>query len=234
MVKGSQDSVATAQQAFQLLLRDYVGPALREDGFKGPGGRYRKQVDDRQVLIGFGKSKWSDRNHVDYAIGVRVFHEPTVETFNRANLEAERLGREMEDAPSGNWSAGIPGPISNYSVDNFFFPEVFFNIRCANPADHWITLRPSDAVAEHAAAIVRDMRECTFPEVDAQLLVPLTSPTPPSQRPVRSEQSERQRLARWHEGNEELVRRLQEAGISTEPTVDFSHIQIFRSRGDRP
>ena len=89
----------TAQQAYRVLLRDHVGPELRSRGFKGPSGRYEKIVGDYRVRIGFQKSKWSDRAHVDYRLNLSVTHPPTQARFNEANQEANAIEKVKTHPP---------------------------------------------------------------------------------------------------------------------------------------
>jgi hypothetical protein len=179
----------TAQQAYRVLLRDHVGPELRSRGFKGPSGRYEKVVGDYRVRIGFQKSKWSDRAHVDYRLNLGVTHPPSQARFNEANQEAKAIGKEWEYAPAGSWYAAFPGPnvaMSGRILD----PESFARMESAPPEHHWITLRPTDDIADHAARLMRDIDNCVSPEIERQLLAPLEKPTPPQDRPDRPSRDE--------------------------------------------
>jgi hypothetical protein len=158
----------TAQDAYRVLLRNHVGPALRREGYKGSAGRYQWKSGDYVVAIGFQKNKWSDREHVDYRLNLRVAHPDTAEMFNAANAVAMASDREWQDAPTGHWLAAFPGPMMPMS-GQFLNPELFFAMRSCDPRDAWITLRPSDDVSSHAGLLLGDLARCVFPEIEAQL-----------------------------------------------------------------
>lgn len=128
----ASDESVTAQEVYRVLLRDHVGPFLRGEGYKGPAGQYQKQVDDYLVSIGFQKSIWSDRDHVDYRMNLRVIHPATAEMFDAANAAALEIERERQTAPTGNWAAALPGPMMPL-LGRFLNPEAFFALRSADP-----------------------------------------------------------------------------------------------------
>lgn len=65
-------AVATAQDSFKAMLREEIGPALRELGFKGSGQRFELPSDRYWALIGFQRSAWSDSAEVRFTINVTV------------------------------------------------------------------------------------------------------------------------------------------------------------------
>jgi len=203
----------TAQQAFRVLLRDYVGPVLRRQGYKGSAGHFHKEVGDYVVLIGFQKSKWSDREHVDYRLNLRVVNPAIVEKFKTANTAANAFDREWQDAPAGNWLASFPGAMLPL-LGRFLLPEIFFAMGCCNPRDAWVTLRASDPVPLHAEALLDDIVRCVFPEIEAQIHAKLEDPDPPESRPLRSEDGYRRKSEMNYEST---LERLRAVGIPTEP-----------------
>ncbi len=155
----------TAQEAYKRLLRDHVGPHLRREGYKGSGGNYHRESGDYLVSIQFQKSKWSSKDRVDYRINISVRHPETVMAFDKANTEALKRNREWEQAPGGDWHSGFPGSEGDHRV--------------------WVSLRPSDDLASHAAMLLDDLRTHVFAEIERQIGLPLSSPTPPTERPLR-------------------------------------------------
>jgi len=212
----------TAQKAFQVLLRDHVGPALRREGYKGPAGRYRKEVADYVVTIGFQKSKWSDHKHVDYRLNLRVVNPLTAERFDAANRAARALDREWQDAPAGNWIASFPGAMLPL-LGRFLTPETFFATRLFDPRDDWITLQATAPLPEHAESLLDDIARCVFPEIDAQIRAETGDPDSPEHRPLNSDDVRvRARTAEY----ESTLARLRAVGIPTEPKE--TGIQINR------
>jgi Domain of unknown function (DUF4304) len=202
----------TAQEVYRVLLRDHVGPALRGIGYKGSAGHFHKKVDDYVVAIGFQKNKWSDCEHVDYRINLRVVHPATAEKFDAANTAAREIDREWQYAPAGNWFATFPGPMMPMS-GRFLKPEAFFGMRSCDPLEAWITLHPNDDLSSHADLLMDDLRLCVFPEIEAQLQVGLEEPEPVAGRPQRGDDAwaDKRRLE-----YKSTLKRLQTAGIPTE------------------
>ncbi|HLN16081.1 MAG TPA: DUF4304 domain-containing protein [Acidimicrobiales bacterium] len=179
MTVGDGDGVVTdvtAQQAYRALLRDFVGPWLRRRGYKGSSGHYGRSVGDYQVAIGFQKSKWSTKERVDYRLNLFVQHPETAHLYNQANLEARDLGREWEAAPAGSWFSTFPGNLGP-------------------GGHHWVSLRPGDDLSSHADQLLADLDRIVFPEIERQLELPLSTPTPPSERAMMPSREERNRSA---------------------------------------
>jgi Domain of unknown function (DUF4304) len=51
----------TAQEAFTMMVKEQIAPALRELGFKGSGQRFTLPDDEHWALIGLQKFTWSNR-----------------------------------------------------------------------------------------------------------------------------------------------------------------------------
>ena len=221
VVNESQEGM-TAQETFRTLLRDYVGPMLRRGGYKGSAPNYRKEVGGSVIAIGFEKSKWSDREHVDYRLSLRVANPAIVEKFKAANEAARASDRDWQVAPAGNWLATFPGAMLPL-LGRFLLPETFFAMRCCDARDAWVTLRAIDPVGPHAEMLLDDIVRCVFPEIDAQLRAALQDPEPPESRPLRSEDVYRGKREMEYEST---LERFRAVGIPTEPRD--TRIQIFR------
>jgi hypothetical protein len=196
---------------------------LRLEGYKGSAGHYHKEVGDYVVTIGFQKSKWSDREHIDYRLNLRVANPSTVEMFNAANTAALALDREWQDAPAGNWLAAFPGAMIPLS-GRFLMPEAFFKMRCCDPLDAWVTLHAADPLPPHAETLRDDIVRCVFPEIEAQIGATLQDPDPPENRPLRSDDSGvRKRKMEY----ESTLKRLRAVGIPTETRDTGVQIGIF-------
>jgi hypothetical protein len=211
-----------AQEAYRVLLRDHVGPAFRSQSYKGSAGRHQKEVGDYFVTVAFQESKWSDRDHVDYRLKLRVTNAVIIEKFEVANAAARELDRERQDAPMGNWLAAFPGPMLPL-LGRFFKPETFFAMRSCDPRDSWITLRATDDLALHAEALLDDINRCVLPELDAQLQAKREEPDRPEQRPLCSEETYGQKRRLYYQAT---LDRLRAAGIPTEPRDTGIHISL--------
>jgi len=187
----------TAQEVYRTLLRDFVGPALRRQGYKGSSGHYHRAVGDYQVEIGCQKSKWSTKDRVEYRLELSVEHPETAQTYDRANAEAWAQGREHEEAPAGAWFSSFPGNVG---------PRRRF----------WIGLRPADDLSSHANQLLSDLARYVFPEIERQLQLPLSTPTPPSERPVEPSREQRNR-----EGLSTMLAALRAAGVDVDVPEDF-------------
>ena len=208
-----------------MLLRDYVGPALRREGYKGPAGRFLMEADDYEVFFWFQKSKSSDRERVEYRINLRVAHHPNAELFQAANTAAVDLDREWQNPPAGDWVASFPGAMVPRS-GRFLRPELFFAMQSCDPRDHWIKLGANDPVAAHAATLLEDIVNCVFPEIDAQRQAQLVDPQRPEDRVPRSKDAYYRDREREYE---ETIERLRAAGIPTqerEPEIPVRVVSI--------
>ena len=62
----------TAQEAFTMMVKEQIAPALRELGFKGSGQRFVLPSPDHWAQIGLQKFTWSNRDVVDFTANVTV------------------------------------------------------------------------------------------------------------------------------------------------------------------
>jgi len=154
----------SAQESYHLLLRDFVGPALHTRGYKGSGGNYRRASGEYLVLIGFAKHRRSSKDEVYYHLVARVDHPETKRIYDDANSEARAQGRERERAPAGMWISDFPGRFL--------------------PGFPWVSIRAEEDVSSHAEELLRNLDRYLFPEIEGQLELPLSVPTPPSERPL--------------------------------------------------
>jgi uncharacterized protein DUF4304 len=62
----------TAQEAFTMMVKEQIAPALRALGFKGSGQRFTLPDDEHWAQIGLQKFSWSDRDEVEFTANVTV------------------------------------------------------------------------------------------------------------------------------------------------------------------
>jgi Domain of unknown function (DUF4304) len=65
-------SLATAQETFRTMMKELVGPGLREMGFKGSGQNFSLPSPDYWALLAFQRSAWSDSTALHFTINVLV------------------------------------------------------------------------------------------------------------------------------------------------------------------
>ena len=169
----------------RILLRDHVGPALRQRGYKGSSGHYHRAVGDHRVAIRFQKSKWSTK---EVGSSIRsTFHGSTPRSDRdvqpSANVEARGArARSTRQRLPGAWSAQFPGDI--------------------RPAErHWISIRPADNLPlQSTEQLMDDLDRSVFPEIQRAGSSCLLTPPPPlpSERPGSGQAETPQRcLAHW-------------------------------------
>lgn len=163
MVQDTPPLEGTAQDAYRVLIRDHVGPALRSLGYKGSGGRYRREAGDYQISITFQRSRWSVKERVEYRLNISVQHPETTAAYDEANDLARAMGRQYERAPAGSWGGSLPGRLG--------------------PADmHWFALRRGDDLPSHGRMLLEAFQTFAVPAIEEQLHLPLSLPTPPDER----------------------------------------------------
>lgn len=62
----------TAQEAYALLVKEHLSPAMRGLRFKGSRGSYRWPSEDCWALLGLQKSAFSDRDEVRFTANLFV------------------------------------------------------------------------------------------------------------------------------------------------------------------
>lgn len=91
----------TAQDTFRSMIRDEIAPALRTLGFRGSGAVYELPDEHFWRLVGFQKSRSSDRSEVRFTVNL-----------TRADrmrwLAALESNPWLGPKPSGNADYGLP------------------------------------------------------------------------------------------------------------------------------
>jgi hypothetical protein len=62
----------SALDAFKVMMRDEIGPALHSLGFRGSGQRFEMPSKSHWVLVGFQKSDSSNRRAVKFTLNLTV------------------------------------------------------------------------------------------------------------------------------------------------------------------
>ena len=104
----------TAQAAFDRMMRELVGPALRELGFTGQGPRwFSYRSGDYTGSFGTQKSRYSTREAVDFWVHLGAAHEPTRSSYWNMELLALLPGDENRH----RWTVRSDSPAEPVAAD---------------------------------------------------------------------------------------------------------------------
>src|SRR4051812_36014984 len=92
----------TAQEAFALMMREQVAPALRGLGLEGSGQTFSLPSDRYWALVGFQKSVGSSSAAVKFTMNLQVVPR---DAWARASEEQPWRGPK----PKANVRPGLPG-----------------------------------------------------------------------------------------------------------------------------
>ena len=140
----------TAQDKFAILLKDFIAPALRDEGFKGSAGRYSKANDKYYILIGFQKSTGNTADSVQFTINLSVI-----------NKEAWRL--EFKSKPSIG-----ERPKANIVYSTHFWQRRIGQLTATGDDLWWIIRKNSDVFAV-AAKVLEALHTLALPNINAQI-----------------------------------------------------------------
>jgi hypothetical protein len=130
----------TAQEAFAMMVKEQIAPALRELGFRGSGQRFTLPEKEHWALIGLQKFTWSDRDEVEFTANVTV--------ARRAVWEEERAK-----------SPHLPKqPSANIFYGTYVWQRRIGALAPGGEERTWRVSpdRPTDAVADDFVATVHD------------------------------------------------------------------------------
>lgn len=142
----------SAQDAYKVLMRDYIAPRLRELGFKGSGREFWLSSESFWAGIGFQASAWSDKSAVQFTVNVQV-----VEKDRWAELVASRPDRKYPRRPAANSSYGS---------------RVAWATRIGelmDGQDHWWSTRGVVDLAALAEEVIREIRDKALPEMRSRI-----------------------------------------------------------------
>jgi hypothetical protein len=112
-------------EAYKIMLKDYIGPRLRELGFRGSAGVYTRPDPDHFIRLGFQKSVYGSRQHVKFTLNVSAINkagweearakkghlpeEPSASTFYGSKHWQRRIGQLMPQQDREPWWELAPG-----------------------------------------------------------------------------------------------------------------------------
>lgn len=143
-------SAPTTRDAFALLMREHLGPALRAEGFNGSGGVYRLPDPRHWAQVGVQRSVHGDRRETRFTINLSVVSKPA--------WDAARADRPyLPDRPAPNTRYGLPVWHSRIGL---LLPAAI---------DAWWTLRPESDLPTLAAEVLAALRDHGLPAIRARL-----------------------------------------------------------------
>jgi hypothetical protein len=85
--------VLSSQETFKAMVKEVVGPSLRELGFKGSGQRFRFQRERVVCGFGFQKSMHSRKDHVRFTVNVGAYDDTApIAMGGHLGFWGERIG----------------------------------------------------------------------------------------------------------------------------------------------
>src|SRR5262245_58403044 len=127
----------SAQEAFALMMRGQVAPALRELGLKGSGQAFSIRSEQHWALIGFQKSTASNAAGLKFTINLQV-------------VPRDSWAKAAEEQP---WLGAKPSPNVIGSVPGGWWQRIGGLLSTAD--DHWWRIepdRPTQTVGEEVIA----------------------------------------------------------------------------------
>jgi len=145
-----------AQDAFKVMLRDEIAPALRQLGLRGSGQTFSLPSKTHWALVGFQKSDWSDSRQLRFTINLTVVSHDAWEA-------ARSRFPEIGDHPVANGDYALPiRPMPGY-----------WHIRIGRllpgDRDRWWDLGTGTDVAQLATEVMTVIREHVLPAMQARL-----------------------------------------------------------------
>lgn len=123
-----QSSHVTAQEEFAALLKQRVGPDLRQSGFKGSSGRYELRVGGNALLVGLQRSSWSTSEQIEFTLNWTIVHGTVWQEVRR------------REPWVGNWpnhNCDVLGTTWNGRIHDL--------VEGADPMDWWVIDAPTDS-----------------------------------------------------------------------------------------
>jgi Domain of unknown function (DUF4304) len=136
-----------AQEAFAVMMREQIAPALRSLGLKGSGQSYSIPSEKHWALIGFQKSGASSAAAVKFTVNLTI---QSREAWAKAYEDSPWIGKK----PSPNVRSGAPGGWT--SRIGHLLPT---------PRDHWWWVEPDRPTAPVADEVVAAVRDYGLPEM---------------------------------------------------------------------
>lgn len=140
----------TALEEFASLIKDHVGPRLREWGWIGSGANWVRPDPTQWVLLGWQKDRYSDAAAVSFTANLKVISK---DAWDAENIPRGR--RPAKPSASTTWGLGweqrlgsvIPGTVG----------------------DLWWVVRPGEDLAPIAGEVLRALETHGLPAIESAL-----------------------------------------------------------------
>jgi hypothetical protein len=142
----------TAQEAFALMMREQVAPALRDLGLKGSGQVFSIPSDRYWALIGFQKSVGSSSEAVKFTVNLQVVDR---DAWAKASEEQPWRGPK----PKANVRPGVPGSWGE-RIGTLMPPR----------NDYWWSIEPDRPTEPVAGEVVAALRDHGLPEMKRRMI----------------------------------------------------------------
>jgi hypothetical protein len=141
--------VATAQDAYRVLVNAHVSPALRALGFKGSAGRYQRPSETHWALFELQKSVYSDRDEIRFT--ANLFVAPR----SLWRPSGTRVGiQSLKPVPGTYWDGDDQARLGMLGD--------------GDDIDVWWSLTPSTDLSELSVSFVSDLTTYGLPWMDAR------------------------------------------------------------------
>jgi hypothetical protein len=137
-----------AQEAFAVMMREQVAPALRQFGFKGSGQSFTLPSNEYWALLGFQKSQWSSASVVRFTVNLTVAPK---EAWAQAAEEKPYLG--SRPTPNGGL-VNVPG---------HWFERI--GLLLPSKTDHWWWVEPDRPTEPIGREVIPAIRDHGLPEM---------------------------------------------------------------------
>lgn len=141
----------TAQDEFRSLVKDHLGPRLRELGWRGSAAAWVRPHLTHWVLLGWQKGRYSTAASVDFTAHLAVMSK---DAWDAENIPAGRRPRTPASGTLGwgvGWQASIGMLVPGTAGDRSWH------------------VRPGDELAAIAGEVMRDVVTHGLPAVEREL-----------------------------------------------------------------
>ena len=140
----------TAQDEFGVLLKEHIGPGLRERGWKGSGLSWMRPHPTHWVLVGWQKSTSSNAATVAFTGDLKVIAK---DAWDAENVPAGRAPTRPSSATS--WGVGWEKRLGEVMPDS--------------SGDRWWSVRAGDGLAVIAQEVMEALDAFGLPAIEQQL-----------------------------------------------------------------
>jgi hypothetical protein len=142
--------MATAQDAYKIMIRDHLSPRLRAAGFKGSSGAYELPSPSHWVVLGVQASQFSNAAEVRFTMNCQVVRR---DAWEDARRERTHLGSK----PKPNTIAG-----------GFLWHSRIGKLMPAGQ-DKWWSLHPNDPLEVLAEEVVAAVTDYLLPAIQGEI-----------------------------------------------------------------